>query len=263
MRKTTFLKAAWLLVLPVLGLAGCSNTSTTSTSPTTPTTPVIQTVSIHVYAGPLDPGGAASYIITLDSDATVQVTLVGEQLNDPIRTLSVPLQIDISNWDGSLCTPMDSVVVTPRLTAHLQRYLTAGSYCVHLSDPGTLTQTIGSVVRVSFPAPKVLPGTASPVTFSSTILPGGVSSKTFVASQEGDVSITLKSVATNRPVGLGIGVYGTDVTTTCTLTRIVNVPPGTVPQITEHVDAGPYCAAVVDTGTISAPTAFSMDITNP
>lgn len=259
MRKSSFVRAACLLMLPMLGVSGCGD-PVTSTSPSSSA----NTVAIQVYAGPLDPGGSANYIVSLDNDTTVQVTLAGEQLANPTRTIDLPLTINFSSWDGSTCTPLDSATVTPRLTAQLQRFLQAGSYCVQLIDQGSLTQTIGSVVRIAYPAPKFLTATASPVTFSSTVLPGGVTSKTFIAGSEGDVTVTLKSLGnTARTVGLGLGIYGTDVTTTCTLTKIVNVPAGSAPQITAHVDAGPYCAAVIDTGTITLPTTFSMEISNP
>jgi hypothetical protein len=260
MRKRLFLKAACALMLAVLGLASCSNSNNNPAAPTATPLPVV----IQVYAGPLDPGGSATYIVTLANDSTVQVMLAGEQLANPIRTVSIPLQVDISNWDGSTCTALDTNVTAPRLTAQLQRFLTTGSYCVRLSDPGNLTETVGSVVRIAYPAPTQLQGTSSPATFASTLLPGGIASKTFVASTAGTVAITLNSLGVSGPIGLGIGVYGTDVTTSCTLTKIVNVMPGAAPQLVEQVDAGTYCAAVIDTaGTVSRSTTFSMNISNP
>ena len=258
MRMSSFLRAVCLLMVPAMGLAACGD-PVTSTSPSS-----TSTVAIQVYAGPLDPGGTANYLVTLDADETMQVTLVGEQLSDPLRTLDLPLTISIGTWDGSTCTPKSSATVTPRLTTQLQLYLTATTYCVQVADAGSLTQTIGSIVRVAFPAPKLLNPTISPSTLSSSVVPGGVSSKTFIAGIEGDVTVTLKSLgSTARTVGLGLGVYGTDVTTACTLTKIVNVAPGSTPQISAHVDPGTYCAAVFDAGTITVPTTFSLEITNP
>src|SRR5689334_7339477 len=101
MRLSRFAKVVLSLALPVL-VAGCKKTDT-STAPTPPST----SVTILVYSGPLDPGGSTIYLATLDADSTLQVNLAGEQLAGPIRSVSIPLQIDISTWDGTACTPLD------------------------------------------------------------------------------------------------------------------------------------------------------------
>jgi hypothetical protein len=253
-----------LVRIPVLALvvlaASCSNTITSPSD-----NGGSSTVIINVYAGPLDPGGSTNFIETLDSDSTLQVMLAGEQLENPLRTASIPLRLEIANWDGSLCTPLDTNVTAPRLTAQLQRYLTAGTYCIRLSDPGTLTEPIGTILRVSYPAPKFLPGTASPVTFASTITPGGRASKTFVTSAEGDIAITLDSLGgpAGTEAGLGIGVLGSDASSTCTMTRLVHTTPGSGPQIVEHADAGVYCAVLLDVGQITSAQDFSLTIAHP
>lgn len=258
MRLSPFAKVVLSLALPVL-LSGCNKTDT-STAPSTPST----AVTISVYAGPLDPGGFTTYIVTLDADSTLQVNLAGEQLADPIRTVSVPLQIDISNWDGINCTALDSVVTEPRLTAQLQRFLKTGTYCVKVSDPGTLTQTVGAVVKIAYPAPKLLTGTGAPVTFSSVLPPRGTVSKSFVLSTEGTIDITLESIANapNAVVALGLGVVPTD-SSNCTLTTIVRTKPGGPPQLSARADAGSYCAAVIDDGALTAPSNFTMTIAHP
>jgi hypothetical protein len=259
MRQTSFATLVPILALAAGLTAGCGNSTSTTPSDTTSSS-----VVIDVYAGPIDPGGTTRYIVTLAADSTLQVMLAGEQLSDPTRTVSVPLQIDISDWDGSYCTPLDTNVTAPRLTAQLQRWLTAGSYCVQVSDPGTLAETVGAVVRISYPAPKLLPGTGSPVTLDSVVSPSGMTTKSFVTSREGDISITLNSAGPNgdTPVGLAIGVGGTD-GGPCTLTRIVQTQAGPSPQITEHADAGIYCAAVIDPGTFTTAQNFSLTIAHP
>jgi hypothetical protein len=258
MRLSPFAKVVLSLALPVV-LAGCNKTDT-STAPSSPST----SVTITVYAGPLDPGGSTIYTVTLDADSTVQVNLAGEQLADPIRTISVPLQIDISTWDGSSCTPLDSAVTEPKLTAQLQRFLAAGTYCVKVSDPGTLTQTVGSIVKIAYPAPKLFTGTVAPVTFTSLLPPRGTVSKSFVLSTEGTIDVTLNSIANapNATVALGIGVVATD-NSNCVLTTIVRTKAGGTPQLSARADAGSYCAAVIDDGALTTPSNFTMTIAHP
>ena len=257
MRLTSFATVVLALTLP-LCLAGCGNTD-----PTAPTPP-LTAVTIAVYAGPIDPGGSTKYIVTLDADSTLQVNLAGEQLADPIRTVSVPLKIDISNWDGTACTPMESVVTEPRLTAQLQRYLTQGTYCVQLSDPGTLMQTVGAVLKIAYPAPKLFTGTEAPVTFSSVLPPRGTVSKSFVVSTEGTIDVTLDSVASSPDAtfALGLGVVPTD-SSNCTLTTIVRTRPGGPAQLSALANAGSYCAAVIDDGALTSPSSFSITIAHP
>jgi hypothetical protein len=221
-------------------------------------------VTIIVYGGPIDPGGTIRYLTTLDNDSTLQVMLAGEQLANPTRTISVPLKIDISNWDGTLCTPIVSNVVEPVLQARLQQFLKAGTYCVQVSDPGTLTQTIGTVLRISHPVPTLLPSTPSPVTFASAVSPGGVTTKTFVTAVNGTISVSLDSFDGGSGVTpqLALGVVGTD-ETTCTLTTIVDAVPGAGPRIVEMADAGIYCAGVIDQGALTRQASFSLTISHP
>jgi hypothetical protein len=253
-----FRTIAPLLVLAAGLAAGCGpNTSTTPT-------PTDTSVTINVYAGPLDPGGSSRYIVTLSNASTLQVMLAGEQLLNPLRTLDVPLEINISDWDGSNCTPLDSNVTVPKLTSQLQRFLAAGSYCVQVIDPGNLTETIGSVVRISYPAPKRFQGTGSPVTLESTLTPGGQSSKTFVLSTAGTITATLNSAGANNDavMGFGLGVVPSD-SNVCTLTHVIEITPGSPRQISAPADAGIYCAAVFDSGATIAPTDFSFTIEHP
>jgi hypothetical protein len=240
--------------------AGCGpDPSTLAPSDTTD-----NTLTMNVYSGPIDPGGSIKYIVTLDGDSTLQVMLAGEQLADPTRTVSVPLQIDISNWDGTLCTPIVSNVVTPVLQARLQQFLKAATYCVQVSDPGTLTQTIGTIVRISHPVPLFLQNTASPMTITSSVSPRGVTTRTFTTSVPGTISVSLDSFDAYPAVTpqIALGVVGTD-TPDCSLTKIVDAVPGSGPQIVEMADAGIYCAGLIDQGALTTPSNFALTIAHP
>lgn len=257
--RTTLRRLLTGLALLAVGALGAS----CAPDITDPTSTTLTNVTITVYAGPLDVGASTNYVVTLEGDATLQVMLAGEQTLNPGVTTDVPLQIAIGTWDGTDCMVLDSNVLVPRLTAGLQRFVAAGTYCVQVADPGNLTQPIGPVVRISYPAPKRIAGTASPVTFDSVVPQGGVTSKTFVASTEGTVNITLNSLGgLDAEAGLGIGVVGTD-NTQCTLARVVRTRPGASPQISVPVDAGIYCAAVLDVGNFTTSQPFSITISNP
>jgi hypothetical protein len=99
---------------------------------------------------------------------------------------------------------------------------------------------------------------------SSTLAPGGLTTKTFVTSSAGTITVALDSLDANPGAApqVAIGVVGTD-TPTCTLTKIVDAVPGTGPQIVEVADAGIYCAGVIDQGTLTKPASFALTIAHP
>jgi len=214
----------------------------------------------------LAPGGSALATLSVANDSTVQVMLAGEAMTSSVSTLSVPLRLDIGtfNLDGTDCDAKDSVLTEPRLKAQLQRYFTAGVYCVKVSDPGNLPETIGVILRVGYPAPKFFAGTVSPVTFASTLPVKGAVTKTVTTSTEGTIDVTLNSLGSqpNAVVGLGIGVVPST-SAECTLTIIVQTKAGSVPQLSEKVDAGSYCVGLSDVGNLTNQTTFSMTIAHP
>ena len=104
-----------------------------------------EALELAVRASGSDDVPVGALVIGADDVVIGRGRNVREQLGDPTRTISVPVKIDISNWDGTLCTPIVSNVVTPVLQARLQQFLKAATYCVQVSDPGTLTQTTGTM----------------------------------------------------------------------------------------------------------------------
>ena len=250
-----------LLFLPLLVAAGsCS-------SPSTPTSSATDSgVTIEVLVDLLGPGASTIATLSVANDTTVQVMLAGEALTSSVATMSVPLKVDIGTFtlDGLDCEAQDSVVTEPRLKAQLQRYFKAGVYCVKISDPGNLPETVGVILRVSYPTPKFFNGTVSPVTFASTLPVKGSVTKTLTTSTEGTIDVTLTSMGSqpNAVVGLGIGVVPST-SAECTLTKIVRIKAGTTPQISEKVDAGSYCVGLTDVGNLTNQTTFSLTIVHP
>jgi hypothetical protein len=254
--------AKTLLCLPMLVVAGsCTKTDTTAPSSTD------SSVTIEVQVDLLAPGTSSIATLSLSADSTAQVMLAGEVLTSSVASISVPLKVEIGNFitDGTDCGALDSVVTEPKLTAQLQRFFKTGVYCIKISDPNnSLPETIGVVLRVAHPVPKFFTGTVSPVTFASTLPKGGSVTKTVTLSTEGTIDITLKSLGSQPTavVGLGIGVVPTD-SSNCTLTRIVPTKPGSSPQLSVKVDAGSYCAGLIDIGNLTDNTAFSMTLSHP
>lgn len=114
-------------------------------------------------------------------------------------------------------------------------------------DPGTTPSTTTS------------PGTQ---TFASA-LSGGRAWRLITASADGFVNLTLTSVGPpSIPIGLGLGVPG--VGSTCALSVSLIAQSAAVPQISERVDQGDYCAEVFDLRGPNASLAnFSVTIEHP
>jgi hypothetical protein len=98
-------------------------------------------------------------------------------------------------------------------------------------------------------------------TWSSTVAPGGQSSRSFTVDASGTITVTL--TAAGAPVlGLGVGLPRTT-GGGCRLGVSVNASAGTTPQISTNADAGQYCVEVYDLGTITDPVGFAVKIDHP
>jgi hypothetical protein len=110
------------------------------------------------------------------------------------------------------------------------------------------------------------PSLPSPSTneFSSELAVKGATSRAFSATQTGTVTVTLQEAgAAGTRVGLGIGVPYVSTVAGCSLNKSITTVAGSSPQIIEVVDAGRYCVAVFDPGTLTAPIGFKITIVFP
>jgi hypothetical protein len=259
LRSTLLTRAAALGLMTMVA----AMSTACAADPTAPTpSPLPQ--SLEVYTGVLSPGGSVSRFVSLNSQTSMQVMFAGAVTGSPKRSVSPTLRLELQAWDGSQCVEKYVNDTAPRMTAALHAYLDQGSYCVALSDPlGSLTEPVEFVLRVAAPAlirTGLDGGTAE---FTSTVIPGGTTDRTFLASQQGQVALTLTGLsAGDTEVGLGLGVMAND-GGGCRLTQIVYTRPGTSPQLTTRVDAGSYCAMVFDTGNLVRPETFTMTIVYP
>lgn len=231
--------------------------------PTAPT-PNLPNPALEVFTGPMDPGGLNTYLFTLQTPSTVQLMLAGVVIGEPLRSISPALRVQLAQWNGTECAPLESIDVEPRMTAALHRRIDPGTYCAVVSDPNhVLTEPVGIVMRAVAPVLISTGGSPGSATFTSTITPGGMSTRTFEASHAGDVNITLTNLSPAvGTAALGIGLLATD-GSGCKATRIVRTAPGASPQITARVDAGDYCVLVFDDGAFVDGQSFSVKIDHP
>jgi hypothetical protein len=100
-------------------------------------------------------------------------------------------------------------------------------------------------------------------TLSTTLTTSGAVSRLFTATQAGTVSVTLNSAgAPGTAVGLGVGVPSTGIAR-CTLSTSIVTAAGPGPQLSAPVDAGTYCVAVYDLGTLTDAIAIDLTIVFP
>jgi hypothetical protein len=103
---------------------------------------------------------------------------------------------------------------------------------------------------------------SGPITenWSSTVAPGGESSRSFTVNAAGTITVTL--TAAGDTLGLGVGVPRVS-GGGCRLGVSVNTAAGSSPQLTTSADAGQYCVQVFDLGTLREPVGFAVKIDHP
>jgi hypothetical protein len=109
------------------------------------------------------------------------------------------------------------------------------------------------------------PSLPSPTTsdFSSQLVVSGSSSRSFTATKNGTVVVTLDEAGpAGTVVGLGIGVPFNGVSG-CALNKAITATAATIPHLAEAVEAGRYCVAIFDTGTLTSTINFKMTIVFP
>ncbi|MEO7189869.1 MAG: hypothetical protein ABI051_02300 [Vicinamibacterales bacterium] len=245
-----------LLLVAVALVTGCDK------MPTSPTTPD-QTSTASVIPGHLEPRSSTVVYFDVGTSAAVRVNLAGVTINgqteslDPVLTLRVGRPLE----DG--CTEVAEVNTPPRLTAQLPLFFSAGTYCVQISDPGTLAQAVDLVIRVVI-APPDNGNSAGTDTFSSNVAQGGTAARTVIATQPGDVRVTLASLG--APAGtiaaLGLGLQG-DEGSGCQLSKIVRTTAGGGPQLSASIDAGVYCVKLFEVASPQVLTSFTINIAHP
>jgi len=90
----------------------------------------------------------------------------------------------------------------------------------------------------------------------------GFFSRTFVVGKPGTVKLTLTTLALpSEQIGLGLGTPGVGLS--CDLTVTVKATGTAAAQLASQVNAGRYCFAVYDLGTLSDSVSFTMIVEHP
>ena len=101
--------------------------------------------------------------------------------------------------------------------------------------------------------------------FSGTLPLLGARFYSFTVPHVGNADVTLLSLresgsASSATVAIGIGVPRA---TDCTISNTVNTAVSPSPVLAVNLDPGVYCVRIFDTGTLTAPVDFSINITRP
>ena len=249
------------LILICCALVAGSGCDSTPETPTTPTTPSVSTAITSVFSGTLTQGGTQTWAFSLPSPAQVRFTLGSLTDTTTGQPTGRSLRLTFGIPSGTGCGPLQSVTTAAGLATHLSAFGSAGTYCVSVTDIGQLGGSSDFAVRVTFGDPVTSSGSGV-VTYTSTILPGGTTTRTFVASNPGTVAVVFDTLtpqsASSLVVGLGFPRADGG---GCQLTRSFVATRGF--QFELPVEAGTYCVGVTDAGSLAGAGQFSLRIFHP
>lgn len=238
-----------------LAIAGCQGLGINE-----PTPPDLESAE-ELLDGRLEVGSSVVVVFDVLKVEYAQITLLGIFTADPLKPLDVPLTMKLGQFVETGCSNMITTTVSPAFAAHQGVVLNPSTYCVEVSDPGTLTEAVNLIVRVVHPAPVTMgqPGTVSA---SSVITIGGRASRSFDATVPGTAMITLTDLQPNVETGLGLGLqqsggFG------CLLTQVIKATPSSTPHFTRQFDPGTYCVEVFDIGNFTRNTTYSLRVQHP
>jgi hypothetical protein len=229
--------------------------------PTGPTGPGVTSVT-QIFSGTVAPGATAVTDFTIPAVQLLRITL-GTLTNAAGSPLGTPVTLRLgirTSADGPCSTLMSSAAVS-RLTAHLTATASAAAYCVVIEDTAALPETAKYTLRITYGTFSTTQ-TSGTIPHTSNVIPGGSTSRTFTASADGSISVTLEAIAPASVPSLGVGIgYARGDGGGCEMSTSIVATRGAV--LTVPVDAGAYCVKVFDPGTLAEPAAFTVRIAHP
>jgi hypothetical protein len=131
------------LILSVFSSAGCLFGSTSS-----PTNYTIVSAVTEVFQGTLDAQGSSVFTFVIGNPDPLRITLAS--LTDASTGLSVTTNVKLGYGvpDGTSCSTTFSTTTSAALVSQYFQVATPGTYCVIVSDPGTLTKSLNFAVRI-------------------------------------------------------------------------------------------------------------------
>ena len=245
---------AALLALAVL--SGCNRND----EPTTPTPTTGPSANVIVFSGTVAPAGSQVFSFTIAGGVPLRVSL-GSLTDANSQPLPQSLRLTFGIPQGTGCSGLQTVVTPATLATQLSAMLSPGTYCVGVTDIGQLGTTATFGVRLVFGDPRSDDGGGT-ITYTSTVLQGGFTSRTFNATQAGTAVVLVDTIEPGNvsSLSLGIGFPRTD-GGGCQLTQLHTATRGS--QFAVNVEAGTYCVRVADVGTVTGSASFSLRIQHP
>lgn len=138
MRRLTVLA----LILSTFSSAGCLFQAETAPVDYTIVSPVTE-----IFQGTLDAKGSTFYSFIIGNADPVRVTLAS-LTNASGAAVTTNLKLGFGVPDGTTCATTFSTTTGSGLVAQYLSTASPGTYCVIVSDPGTVTTTLTFAVRI-------------------------------------------------------------------------------------------------------------------
>jgi hypothetical protein len=250
--------SVFLLFGGVLSAAGCEGSNP---PPTTPTTPTATSIT-QVLTGTIAAGVMPFHSFSLPSSAPLHMML--GSLTTPGEAplgATVTLVYGVTAEDGVTCQPLKKVSATAALKAQIKVLASAGEYCLAMEDLGSVPAGSLYAIRVIYGTPSE-DSEARNLTYSSSVLAGGATARSFPAAIDGTSFISMDAIAPASVSSLGVAVgFQRNDGSGCHVAMAFTAPRGF--QTSIPVDAGRYCVKVFDPGTLTNTTAFTVTIVHP
>ena len=132
------------LILSLCSSAGCLFSSTA----TAPTNYTIVSPVTEIFQGTLDAKGSQSYAFVIGNPDPLRITLAS--LTNPATGAAVTtnVKLDLGLKNGDSCVSTFSTTTSAALVSQYFQVATPGTYCVVVTDPGTLTISLKFAVRI-------------------------------------------------------------------------------------------------------------------
>jgi len=140
MRRLTVLGLIFTTILST----GCifGNTATAPTSYT-----IVSPVT-EIFQGTLDAKGSAFYSFIIGNPDPVRITLASLTATSNGAAVVTNVKLGFGVPDGTTCATTFSTTTTASLVSQYFQVASPGTYCVIVSDPGTMTTSLNFAVRI-------------------------------------------------------------------------------------------------------------------
>jgi len=131
------------LLLSLGSIAGCHSTTTSPGNVS-----VIVTAVSEVFAGTLDVQGSSSFNFIVGNADPLRVTLASVTDVSTGAAITTNIKLGLGSPSGDTCATTFTTTTTAALVAQYLQVVSPGSYCIVVSDPGTMTKSVNFAVRI-------------------------------------------------------------------------------------------------------------------